>query len=219
MIWDAWLDSYRLGLSDSEIVGGKVAFLFVSTYRYSKLFVLGGIGFVLYASSSAFVSVAPLRKENDEDESLPSTSRRIVPGFTALLFPLLLWRLGPPVLPQPLTEPYTHPSFPLRILSSVPSVTGMIVVGETLPSHSQVPGTFESYPSSLRYLRASHSILGGVWIGDQVSQRASGAPLLDAGGTPLGDSIYSAFVLQEAVRLIDISDRAIRTGQEKALFM
>lgn len=202
MIWDAWLDSYRLGLSDSEI-----------------LFVLGGIGFVLYASSSAFVSVAPLRKENDEDESLPSTSRRIVPGFTALLFPLLLWRLGPPVLPQPLTEPYTHPSFPLRILSSVPSVTGMIVVGETLPSHSQVPGTFESYPSSLRYLRASHSILGGVWIGDQVSQRASGAPLLDAGGIPLGDSIYSAFVLQEAVRLIDISDRAIRTGQEKALFI
>jgi hypothetical protein len=192
----------------------------VLTYRYSKLFVLGGIGFALYVSSLAFVSVTPLRKENDEDKSLPSTTpHRLVPRLTALLFPLLLWHLGPPVLPQPLTEPYTHPSFPLRILSSVPSVTGMIVVGETLPSHTRVPGTFESYPSSLRYLRASHSILGGVWIGDQVSQRASGAPLLDAEGTPLGDSIYSAFVLQEAVRLIDTSDRAIRTGQEKALFM
>lgn len=216
MIWDARLDSYRFGLSDSDIVGGKGALPFMLTYRYSKLFVLGGLGFVLYASS---VSVTPPRKENDDDKSLPSTSHRLVPGLTALLFPLLLWWLGPPVLPKPLTEPYTHPSFPLRILSSVPSVTGIIVVGETLPSHTQVPGTLENYPSSLRYLRASHSILGGVWIGDNVSQRAGGAPLLDSEGTPLGDSIFNAFALQEAVRLIDSSDRAIRTGQEKALFM
>ena len=197
----------------------KGGFPFVLAYRYSKLFVLGGLGFVLYASSSAVVFVTPPSKDNDGDKSLPSTSRRLVPGLTALLFPLLLWRLGSPVLPQPLTEPYKHPSFPLRILSSVPSVTGMIVVGETLPSHAQVPSTLESYPSSLRYLRASHSILGGVWIGDNVSQRGDGAPLLDAEGTPLGDSIYNAFALQEAVRLIDSSDRAIQTGQEKALFM
>jgi len=218
VIWGFLLDSYRFGFSDNEIVGGKRAFPFVLTYhRFSKLFVLGGIVLALYVSSSAFLSP---RRENDEGESLPSTSsRRLVPGLTALLFPLLLWRLGPTVLPQPLTEPYTHPSFPLRILSSVPSVTGIIVVGEILPSDTWVPDTPESYPSSLRYLRASHSILGGVWIGAKVSQRASGAPLLDAKGTPLGDSIYSAFILQEAVRLIDTSDRAIRTGREKALFM
>ncbi|KAI9467085.1 hypothetical protein BJY52DRAFT_1236380 [Lactarius psammicola] len=203
VIWGSLLDSYRFGFSNNEI-----------------LFILGGIVLALYASSSAFVSVLSPRRENDEGESLPSTpSRRLVPGLTALLFPLLLWRLGPPVLPQPLTGPYTHPSFPLRILSSVPSITGIIVVGETLPSDTWVPDTPESYPSSLRYLRASHSILGGVWIGDKVSQRASGAPLLDTEGTPLGDSIYSAFVLQEAVRLIDTSDRAIRIGQEKALFI
>ncbi|KAH9006743.1 hypothetical protein EDB86DRAFT_2867952, partial [Lactarius hatsudake] len=203
VIWGSLLDSYRFGLSDNEI-----------------LLILGGIGLALYASSSAFVSVSSPRRENDEGGSLPSThSRRLVPGLAALLFPLLLWWLGPPVLPQPLTEPYTHPSFPLRILSSVPSVTGIIVVGETLPSDTWVPGTPESYPSSLRYLRASHSILGGVWIGDKISQRASGLPSLDAKGTPLGDSIYSAFVLQEAVRLVDTTDRAIRTGQEKALFI
>ncbi|KAH9049711.1 hypothetical protein EDB84DRAFT_1452714 [Lactarius hengduanensis] len=200
VIWGALLDSYRFGLSDNEI-----------------LFILGGIGLALYASSSAFVSVSSPRRENDEGESFPSThSSRLVPGLAAILFPLLLWRLGPPVLPQPLTEPYTHPSFPLRILSSVPSVTGIIVVGETLPSDT---GTPESYPSSLRYLRASHSILGGVWIGDKISQRASGPAFLDAKGTPLGDSIYSAFVLQEAVRLIDTRVRAIRPGQEKALFI
>lgn len=175
---------------------------------------------MLYVSSSVFDSVSLPRRENDEGNSSPSTSKhRLVPGLTALLFPLLLWQLGPPVLSQPLTEPYTHPSFPLRILSSVPSVTGTIVVGETLPSDTRVPGTSESYPSSLRYLRASHSILGGVWIGDKIYQRTSGAPLLDAKGTPLGDSIYGAFMLQEAVRLIDTNDRAIRIGQEKALFM
>ena len=196
----------------------KVPFLPL-TYPYPKLFILGGIGFALYVSSSIIVSVS-LQRENDKDKSLPSTpSRRLAPKLTTLLFPLLLWRLGPPVLPQPLTEPYRHPNFPLRILSSVPSITGIIVVGETLPSDTRVPGTPESYPTSVRYLRASHSILGGVWIGDNISQRASGAPLLDTKGVPLGDSIYCAFVLQEAVRLIDTSDRAIQTGQEKALFL
>jgi hypothetical protein len=220
VIWDTLLDSYRFGLSDSEIVGDKGTFPFVLTYQYSKLFILGGIGFALYVSSSAFVSVSSTRREIDKDKSSPSnSSRRLVSGFIALLFPLLLWQLGPPVLPQPLTVPYTHPSFPLRILSSVPSVTGTIVVGEVLPPDTWVSGTTESYPSSLRYLRASHSILGGVWIGDKVYQRSSGSPILDAEGTPLGDSIYGAFVLQEAVRLLDTSDRAIRTGQEKALFM
>jgi hypothetical protein len=122
-------------------------------------------------------------------------------------------------LPQPLTDPYTHPNFPLRILSSVPSVTGRIVVGESLPSDSWVPGASGQYPTSFRYLRASHSILGGVWIGDNVSTRDNSAPILDATGTPLGDSIYNAFVLQEAVRLFDTTDRAVQSGQEKALFM
>lgn len=135
-----------------------------------------------------------------------------------ILLPLL-WLLNPPLLPQPVTKPYTHPNFPLRILSSVPSVTGMIVVGESLLSDAGVQDTAERQPTSLRYLRASHSILGGVWIGDNVSTRANSAPLLDAEGTPLGDSIYSAFVLQEAVRLVDTSDRAVQSGQEKALFM
>ena len=95
----------------------------------------------------------------------------------------------------------------------------MVVVGESLPSETWVPDSPEHQPMSLRYLRASHSILGGVWIGDNVSTRANSAPLLDAEGTPLGDSIYSAFVLQEAVRLVDTTDRAILSGQEKALFM
>jgi hypothetical protein len=95
----------------------------------------------------------------------------------------------------------------------------MIVVGESLLSDVGVQDTAVRQPTSLRYLRASHSILGGVWIGDNASTRANSAPLLDAEGTPLGDSIYSAFVLQEAIRLVDTSDRAVQSGQEKALFM
>lgn len=133
-----------------------------------------------------------------------------------LTLPALLWLSNPPLLPQPLTEPYTHPNFPLRILSSMPSVTGRIVVGESLPS---IPGASGQYPTSFRYLRASHSILGGVWIGENVSTRDNSAPVLDATGTPLGDSFYNAFVLQEAVRLFDTTDRAVRSGQEKVLFM
>jgi hypothetical protein len=150
---------------------------------------------------------------------LSSFSSRWFFRLVILTLPALLWLSNPPLLPQPLTEPYTHPNFPLRILSSIPSVTGRIVVGESSPADSWVPGASGQYPPSLRYLRASHSILGGVWIGDQISTKDNSAPTLDATGTPLGDSIYSAFVLQEAVRLFDTTDRAVQSGQEKALFM
>jgi hypothetical protein len=159
-----------------------------------------------------------LRRQRNRDEPVSPVSSSWFLMLAILVLPALLWRLDP-LLPQPVTEPYTHPNHPLRILSSSPSVTGIIVVGESLPSVTWVPGTPEKYPTSFRYLRASHSILGGVWIGDKASTRANGAPVLDATGTPLGDSIYSAFVLQEAVRLIDTTNRAIQSGQEKALFM
>ena len=96
----------------------------------------------------------------------------------------------------PLSLPYTHPNAPLRVLSSVPSVTGRIVVGEELKH-------------GLRYLRADHSILGGVWIGERHLRRRMDTGddvgglgvVTDAKGEPLGDSIYTAFVLQEAARL------------------
>jgi hypothetical protein len=159
-----------------------------------------------------------LRRQRNQNEPVSPVSSSWFLMLAVLVLPALLWRLNP-LLPQPVTEPYTHPNFPLRILSSSPSVTGVVVVGETLPFDTWVPGTPEKYPISMRYLRASHSILGGVWIGDQVSTRGNSAPVLDATGAPLGDSIYSAFVLQEAVRLIDTMNRAVQSGQEKALFM
>jgi hypothetical protein len=103
--------------------------------------------------------------------------------------------------------PYTHPSFPLRILSSTQSVTGLIVVGEGIP-HADARKDDRRTP--IRYLRASHSLLGGVWIGNDIA-RIDGAPLtVDEQGTPLGDSIYSAFVLQEAARLVNSTSKRVQ---------
>jgi hypothetical protein len=91
--------------------------------------------------------------------------------------------------------PFTHPSYPLRILSSTQSLTGLIVVGEGV-LHGDAK-------DAIRYLRASHSILGGVWAGKAAKMFESTPFVVDQQTTPLGDSIYSAFVLQEAARLVN----------------
>lgn len=93
----------------------------------------------------------------------------------------------------------------------------MVVVGEILPpTDAEVRKGIAPELHSIRYLRAGHSLLGGVWIGDRVYKRDGRGPLgFDASGTPIGDSIYTAFVMQEAVRLVEYP-----TSQEpQALFM
>lgn len=86
--------------------------------------------------------------------------------------------------------PYTTHNGLLRILSSTPSITGRIIVTD-------------DYVHGFRFLRADHSILGGVWINPRYMQKMDQDAefILDKEGDKLGDSIYSAFVLQEAVRL------------------
>ncbi|KAG9032215.1 hypothetical protein FRB95_001694 [Tulasnella sp. JGI-2019a] len=83
----------------------------------------------------------------------------------------------------------------VKVLASANSVTGRIVVAENLRD-------------GFRYLRCDHSILGGVWLGeDKIAAISSTqnnivpAGGVDYNGTRLGDSIYSAFVLQDALRL------------------
>ncbi len=122
--------------------------------------------------------------------------------------------LRSPVLPHPLKELYTHPSFPLQIHSSVQSTTGLIVVGESLnpaPNASERDQTM----SNVRYLRAAHSILGGVWMGPKIMSIDNVPPIRDSYGTPLGDSIYGAFTLQEAARLVNSTAK----GPENVLIM
>lgn len=71
----------------------------------------------------------------------------------------------------------------------------------------------------MRYLRASHSLLGGVWIGDKIYARDPSKYIFkDEAGTPLGDTVYTAFVVQEAVRLFEIEGRSFEQG-EHALLM
>ena len=98
-----------------------------------------------------------------------------------------------------LKAPYVHPSGKVTILSSRQSVTGIIVVGET--------GSGNEPHSQIRYLRASHSLLGGVWMDERTMSADASLAIYDAAGNQLGDSIYTAFLLQEAVRLINSTSR------------
>ncbi|KAG6842028.1 hypothetical protein C0991_003554 [Blastosporella zonata] len=126
--------------------------------------------------------------------------------------------LTSPVLPHPLPAPYTRPKSSIIIHSAVQSVTGLIVVGEAL-SPADHDGSDDEEMHSVRYLRASHSILGGVWMGSKVMILDHAEPFKDSLGAPLGDSIYSTFVLQEAVRLVNSTARGKNAHWDNALII
>ncbi|KAG8901881.1 hypothetical protein FRB99_005021 [Tulasnella sp. 403] len=100
----------------------------------------------------------------------------------------------------------------VRILAAADSVTGMVLVGESLNS-------------GFRYLRCDHSLLGGVWIGEDkvaaistTKYNKATAGGVDLQGDRLGDSIYTAFLLQDGMRLFKrgaVADR--KTEPESAL--
>ncbi|KAJ7044604.1 spermidine synthase [Mycena alexandri] len=149
---------------------------------------------------------APRKKKASAPPTSPFLRPALLVGLNAVL-----WQarglLASPVLPHPLPKPYLHPSFPLLIHSSVQSITGLIVVGEALPPPSYKGGP-DAEMHSLRYLRASHSLLGGTWMGHKVATLDDAPPMMDSFGTALGDSIYGTFVLQEAARLVNNTARA-----------
>ncbi|GAA5863907.1 hypothetical protein JCM3774_004414 [Rhodotorula dairenensis] len=85
------------------------------------------------------------------------------------------------------------------LLASRKSVTGWISVGEyTLPD---ARGDL-----TMRYLRADHSLLGGLWVGpsrtDLVRRSTVHDEVADAVVVRNAESIYSTFLLQELVRLV-----------------
>ncbi|KAI0677382.1 hypothetical protein C8Q78DRAFT_1002534 [Trametes maxima] len=148
------------------------------------------------ASEKVVPTVTPPPPPPARKEERPGSKLRIL---LLPLFPLLTSTiLRGPTLPKPLLEPYTHPSVPLRILSSaISTYSGVVVVGQTLGSSDE---EFQKM-ANLRYLRAGHSLLGGVWVGPRALGVDASGILKDEAGDDLGDSIYSAFVLQEAARL------------------
>ena len=71
---------------------------------------------------------------------------------------------------------------------------------------------------SARYLRVSHSLLGGVWINEKVETIGNVEPVRDLDNNPLGDSIYAAFVLQEAGLLVN-NTKSRNSDWKNALIM
>lgn len=140
--------------------------------------------------------------------------------FWAVLIPaacFLFPTLWSPTLSSSGIFPYRSRDYPLVILSSKDSVTGVVVVGELLPPETELadPTTLHS----IRYLRVSHSLLGGVWMGSLVVSPDGAPSRTDQAGTPLGDSIFSTFVLQEAARLVKNDAQGDVAERENALVM
>lgn len=77
--------------------------------------------------------------------------------------------------------PYLAANDTIRILARSQSVTGMVLIAENLN------GPF-------RFMRCDHSLLGGRWL--VPSDR-------DKSQFRLSESIYTAFIYQEAVRLVE----------------
>lgn len=140
---------------------------------------------------------APVKKEKIPMLSPP------VAYFVLMLLTSASFHLSPSIHSHfrtgRLRAPYVDPSGNVTILSSKQSTTGIIVVGET-------SGGSEPH-SQMRYLRASHSLLGGAWIKERAISMDSSLSTYDAAGNRLGDSIYTAFIIQEAVRQIDSTSR------------
>ncbi|KAF9013363.1 spermidine synthase [Cyathus striatus] len=187
----------------------------------SQMFLfLAGCSYALWISlyPSPEVHVPSNKNTKKIQKKLPYTSSQIkVVVFIAFIG---LWlnfqdKLSNPVLPHPLHETYTHPFQPLQIHSSVQSNTGLIVVGEMLPPADDLSKNREMH--SARYLRASHSILGGVWTHNNVQTLDNIPPVTDSFGAPLGDSIYATFVIQEAARLVNSTDKGKTGNWEHAL--
>src|ERR1700733_1991980 len=155
------------------------------------------------------VSITSSRRPRKKNKNPLLTPMQIKSALLAAL--LALWwtvypHLSSPVLSHPLKATYTHPNVPLQVLSSVQSTTGLIVVAQSLSPSESTVGAHRQEIHSARFLRASHSILGGVWIGKEVITLGDEPAVVDSFGAQLGDSIYSAFVLQEAVRLINSTE-------------
>ncbi|KAF5358909.1 hypothetical protein D9758_004807 [Tetrapyrgos nigripes] len=187
----------------------------------------------LHVTSSAPSTVKTTKGRKQTTTSSTYSSLQIK-GLILAIF-LSLWlsfssKLQSPVLPHPYPPtsveepkilskgprrpaglPFRHPSYPLIIHSSVQSDTGLIVVGEALEN----PNAEGSVPHAVRYLRAAHSILGGVWVGSNVRSLDDEAPMYDSRGKALGDSIYGTFVLQEAARLVNSTGKGSSTEDWK----
>ncbi|GAA5978870.1 hypothetical protein JCM5350_004852 [Sporobolomyces pararoseus] len=93
----------------------------------------------------------------------------------------------------PLPTPSSH------ILATQKSLTGVIVVGE-----QEIPGPNGAEGYRFRYLRADHSLLGGLWTGVcEMELKRLRSEVTEEEVVQRAESIYSTFILQELIRLVE----------------
>ena len=142
----------------------------------------------VYAVSLAVVSVSLALVAYSKTRS-PCSLPHLPASFTSVYYPptngSLINQLGVRlgwIFPESLPDGLPH-NVTVNLLAKCDSVTGTIVVGEYVER-------------GFRFLRADHSILGGRWIGKMTQ------------GAPIGESIYGAFTLQEAIRMVERDQKA-----------
>ena len=202
-------------MSESQIVGslliGSIT-SFICVVQFLTLATLAFSGFVLSLDFSPPDSAKTKRgkKLTPKKSYSPTQIKSTLLAAFAVLWSIISPQFTNPILPHPLDETFTHPTGKLQIRSAVQSVTGLIEVGETLPS----PRGEEDSMHSVRYLRVDHSLLGGVWIKDRAVALDNEPLVEDSYGGKLGDTVYSTFALQEVARLVD-STKTGKTGEWK----
>ncbi|KZS89395.1 hypothetical protein SISNIDRAFT_458895 [Sistotremastrum niveocremeum HHB9708] len=138
---------------------------------------------------------SPKSKDSKPKSSLKSPHRSPLSTLPSLLLPALSLSS----LALTTRQTLTPRNFPIlsddgghRLLASSVGASGRITVGENIKDN-------------YRYLRAGHSLLGGLWIGPKAHPASSKNPKSRHAPINLGDSIYSAFVLQEGALLFERS--------------
>ncbi|KAG8697062.1 hypothetical protein FRC08_006761 [Ceratobasidium sp. 394] len=132
-----------------------------------------GISYVSYINN--YTTIAP-------SANSPRPPRTTWRSYLPLVVPLVLAQLSKSTSPHKIfIEPWTSAGGSVRVLARSDSTTGTVVIAENLVDN-------------FRFMRCDHSLLGGVWTPGSRGRIYSNG---------LGDSIYTTFVVQEAVRLVN----------------
>ncbi|GAA5948651.1 hypothetical protein JCM3765_004958 [Sporobolomyces pararoseus] len=100
-----------------------------------------------------------------------------------------------------------------HILASKKSSTGVIVVGE-----QEIPGPNGAEGYRFRYLRADHSLLGGLWTGvSEMELKRMRSEVTEDEVVKRAESIYSTFILQELIRLVETPEDLPHQTPEQGL--
>jgi len=132
-----------------------------------------GISYVSYINN--YTTITP-------SSNSPRPPRTTWRSYVPLAVPFVLAQLSKNAAPHRIpTESWTSTGGSVRILARSDSTTGTVVIAENLVDN-------------FRFMRCDHSLLGGVWMAGSRGRIYSNG---------LGDSIYTTFVVQEAVRLVN----------------